>query len=261
MKFINLSSFNEAFSRFKGVRPFDHCVIDNFFLPGIAEKLEQEFLDYNNPKWFYYKNAIEDKKALNDWNQFPIFTYQIFRDLMSEKFVEILRKGMGCSIYPDQGLHGGGWHIHGPGGNLNPHLDYSIHPKVGLLRKINIIIYVSSGMRPEYGGHLGLWEQSTMENGPGRLVSEIEPKFNRAVMFDTTQNSWHGMSRGLIQPEGIYRKSLAIYYLTDSLEGGDNRERALFAPREEQKADLAVKELIKIRADSNNYYQAYNRDK
>jgi hypothetical protein len=178
---------------------------------------------------------------------------------MSEEFVEILRDGMGCNIYTDQGSHGGGWHMHGSGGNLNPHLDYSIHPKAGLLRKINIIMYMSSSLRPEHGGHLGLWEHSEAEKGPGELVSEIEPKFNRAVMFDTTQNSWHGMSRGLTQPEGIYRKSLAIYYLTDPAEGVDQRERALFAPREEQKGDVGVEELIKIRADSKQYHQAYKK--
>jgi len=32
--------------------------------------------------------------------------------------------------------------MHAAGGNLNPHLDYSIHPKMGLQRKLNVIIYL-----------------------------------------------------------------------------------------------------------------------
>lgn len=259
MQFINVESFKKSFSKFKGQVPFDHCVIDDFFLPGVAERLENEFLDYENAKWFYYKNAIEDKKALNDWNQFPALTYKVFCELMSKEFVEIISKGMGVNIYVDHGLHGGGWHMHGPGGNLNPHLDYSIHPKYELLRKVNIIMYMSSALRPEHGGHLGLWEHSINENGPGKLISEVVPKFNRAVMFDTTQNSWHGMSRPLTQPEGIYRKSLAIYYLTEPPTGTDPRERALFAPREDQKGDQNVTDLIKLRADSKTYSQAYKK--
>jgi hypothetical protein len=154
----------------------------------------------------------------------------------------------GAKLYSDQGLHGGGWHIHGTGGNLNPHLDYSIHPKLGLQRKLNVIVYVSSGLETRHGGHLGLWEHDPATNRPGKLVREIEPKFRRAVIFDTSQNSWHGMSRGLTQPEGIYRKSLATYFLCEPAKDSDPRGRALFAPREEQKGDAGIEDLIKARS-------------
>ena len=32
--------------------------------------------------------------------------------------------------------------MHGTGGNLNVHKDYSVHPKLGLRRKLNLI-YIS----------------------------------------------------------------------------------------------------------------------
>lgn len=260
MRHINAKAFESALNEFHGNTPFDHCVIDDFLTPGTAELIEKEFPEYEDSKWYHYKNAIEDKKALNDWNKFPITTYQVFGELMSDEFVDIIRKKLEAPIFVDHGLHGGGWHIHGSGGNLNPHLDYSIHPKMGLLRKLNIIIYVSSTLRPEHGGHLGLWSHGVDEDGPAKLVKEVEPKFNRAVIFDTTQNSWHGMSRPLTQPEGIYRKSLAIYYLTTPPAGVDPRQRALFAPRDEQKGDQEVSDLIKMRADPTNYHKAYKKD-
>jgi hypothetical protein len=117
-----------------------------------------------------------------------------------------------------------------------------------LQRKLNIIVYISSALQPEHGGHLGLWEHDPVTGRPGRLMSEIAPKFRRAVIFDTTQNSWHGMSRGLTQPEGIYRKSLATYFLCEPAKDSDPRGRALFAPREEQKGDAGIEELIKARS-------------
>ena len=40
----------------------------------------------------------------------------------------------------DYGLHGGGVHMHKTGDYLNVHLDYDIHPKVPMQRKLNIII-------------------------------------------------------------------------------------------------------------------------
>lgn len=259
MEYVEINNFKKAFANFKGRLPFDHCVVDDFFKPGVAEILEAEFLEYENPKWFYYKNAIEDKKALNDWNQFPINTYKVFCELMSPEFVKILEEGMGARIYVDHGLHGGGWHMHGTGGNLNPHLDYSIHPKMSKLRKLNIIMYLSKDLKEEHGGHLGLYDHDPDKNEPGALRNEIQPKFNRAAMFDTTQNSWHGMSRPLTQPEGIYRKSLAIYYLTDITTGVDSRQRALFAPRDEQKNNNEITELIRIRSDSKRFSEVYRK--
>ena len=258
---INLETLCSSLGSFRGQIPFDHCVIDGFLDQTVATAIEAEFLDYNDPKWFYYKNAIEDKKALNDWNAFPALTYRLFRELISESFISKISDAIGIPLYPDPGLHGGGWHIHAPGGNLNPHYDYSIHPKIGLQRKINIIVYLSSDLKEDHGGHLGLWKHDSLNNAPGDLIKIIRPAFNRAVIFDTTQNSWHGMCKPLVQPDGIYRKSLAVYYLTDPPCDADLRERALFAPREDQRGDSKIEELIKRRADSKDFSTAYRTDK
>lgn len=252
---INWVNFEKALLSYGDKPPFDHCIVDDFFQLETAEALATEFPSYDSPKWFTYKNAIEDKKALNDWNAFPPLTYQAFNSFYSDRMISTLEELLGAKIFPDHGLHGGGWHMHGTGGNLNPHLDYSIHPKILKERKLNIIVYLSKEMRPEYGGHLGLW---TDENDqPGALVAEVEPRFNRAVLFDTTQKSWHGMSRGLSQPEGIYRKSLAVYYMREPAVDAPDRGRALFAPRQEQKGDVAVEELIKKRSSVGQSAEVY----
>jgi Rps23 Pro-64 3,4-dihydroxylase Tpa1-like proline 4-hydroxylase len=245
---INYNALASAFAGFGQGQPFSHCVVDDFVPEELSSQLESEFLLYDSPKWFVYKNKIEDKKALNDWNMFPSATYKYFQFLNTAEFVSLLSGLVGKKLTSDQGLHGGGWHVHGPGGNLNPHLDYSLHPKLGLQRKLNIILYISSELKAQHGGHLGFWEHDPVTNRPGKLVREIEPKFRRAVIFDTSQNSWHGMSRALTQPEGIYRKSLATYFLCEPAQDSDARGRALYAPREDQKGDAAIEELIKARA-------------
>jgi len=257
---IAIESLKRALNSFIGNTPFDHCVIDDFFDPEVAAQLSQEFLSYDSPRWFTYKNPIEDKKALNDWNAYPPLTYQVLALLQSPAVVGVIEEALGKKIYIDHGLHGGGWHIHGPGGNLNPHLDYSIHPKLRLQRMLNLIIYLSPEMRAEYGGHLGLWAHDEKTNHLGQLVSEIEPKFNRAILFNTMQNSWHGLSRPLTQPEGIYRKSLAIYYLCDPEKDANQRNRALFAPRESQKDDPRVAEIVRLRSDVTTSERVYRMD-
>ena len=68
-------------------KPFDHCVIKNFYL---ATELENEFLEYDHPDWYEYNNPLELKKTTNNWNHFKSKTYQVFRYLNSAPFVNFL---------------------------------------------------------------------------------------------------------------------------------------------------------------------------
>jgi hypothetical protein len=235
--------------------PFDHWVMDNFFPEEMAIALSDEFPDYSSSKYHHYSNAIEEKKTLNNWNQLPTKLYQVSSFLNSPLFVTYLSKLTHTTIQSDPGLHGGGLHIHKCGGKLNPHLDYSLHPKLGLQRKLNLIIYLSQDIKPEYGGHLGLWEGN--QEGPTTLIKEVFPQFNRAVLFDTTQCSWHGISKALQLPEGSYRKSLAIYYLCEPQKDAATNTRAKFAPVGAQKNDKAVLQLIKERQNEATVAKSY----
>lgn len=255
---FNVGNIQSALRTFRGAAPFDHCIVEDFFEQDVAWKLSEEFPPYESNDWYFYSNSIEHKKALNSWEKFPKITYQAFTLLQSRQITQLLEDALGEEIYVDHGLNGGGWHIHGTGGNLNPHLDYSIHPKMNLERVLNIIVYLSPDLRPEHGGHLGLWGHDDKRKSPGELMKEVEPRFNRAIIFNTTQNSWHGMSRKLNVPEGVYRKSLAIYYMRNPADGAEQRGRALFAPREEQQGDEVVLETIRLRssvATSSNVYR------
>jgi hypothetical protein len=85
--------------------------------------------------------------------------------------------------------------------------------------------------------------------GPGALAKSVEPRFNRAVLFDTTQQSWHGLPEPIACPLGQVRKSLAVYYLTDPPVAREaQRTRALFAPAPDQAGDAEVLSLIERRA-------------
>jgi hypothetical protein len=79
---------------------------------------------------------------------------------------------------------------------------------------------------------------------------------NRAGIFDTTQNSCHDTSQKLKIPKGIFRKSLAIYYLTESKQA-QSHQRALYSVRVNQKNDKKFLKSIKLRQDSQRYAKAY----
>ena len=232
---------------FEQAQPFSHVVIDDFFLPEIAEALETDIPPFNHPSWSEYSNPIEEKRALNHWDRFPPTTYRVFSHLNSG-FLSSLAELTGMEgLLADPGLHGGGWHLHGRGGKLNVHLDYSVHPKLHLERRLNLIVYLAQGWDPAWGGALGLWTHDEQNEHPGDLVNAVDCRFNRAVIFDTTY-SWHGLPEPLTCPPGVYRKSIATYYLTPVREGASSRGKALFAPHGAQADDEAVLKLIRERA-------------
>jgi hypothetical protein len=225
--------------------PFDHLVVDNFFTDSVAYKLAEQF-PVSADFWHQYNNKIENKKVCNQWDKFPKETYQAFWDLCSTPIVECLSEKFNTNLIPDIGLNGGGWHLHGSGGKLNIHKDYSSHPKLNFQRKLNIIIYLSEIWQKDWNGHLELW--SDHDGQPKECKKIIEIKFNRAVIFDTTQNSWHGLPETINCPKDTYRKSLAVYYLCEKTEKTDTRSRALFAPYKEQSRDEDILKLIKERS-------------
>jgi len=228
--------------------PFDYLIIDNFLEKDQAKNISQEFPSFNSDIWYCYNNPLENKKSCNNWYQFGTETYKTLLYLNSPEFIKKLQDLTGIpKLYPDIGLHGGGLHIHGRGGKLNVHLDYSIHPKLKLQRKLNLIIYLTEDWNSEWSGGLELWSHNEETKKPDKKEVVIENIFNRAILFDTTQNSWHGFPKPLTCPEDTYRKSLAVYYLTDPPEGTDPRPRALYAPTKEQENNPEILNLIEER--------------
>lgn len=207
--------------------PFDYWVIDNFAPIDVTKQLSSEFMDYNYPKWYYYNNPLENKKTCSNWGEFPPKTYEFFMHLASSSVINQIRELTGIkNLYPDIGLHGAGWHIHETGGKLNVHLDYSLHPKLNMQRKLNLIYYLTEDWNPSWGGGLEFWTHDPINKKPKDKRVVVENVFNRAVLFDTTQNSWHGFPEPLTCPQNVYRKSIAFYYLTDPTLDAHTRKRA-----------------------------------
>lgn len=225
-------------------------VIDNFLDEEIAEKISNEFPDYYSDFWVNYNNPVENKKLTPSWSKFGATSYKTLFNFCTPSFTNYLRELMGIEkLYPDYGLHGGGYHIHKNGGKLNLHRDYSIHPKLKLRRRLNLIIFLSQDWNPEWGGALELWSNDLENNKPKDKVVEIECLFNRAVVFDTVAPYWHGLPTPINCPEDKFRKTIAMYYLDDPKEETEERYRALFAPSEEQQGDEEVLNFIEKRSE------------
>jgi len=255
---IRSINWENVWQSFSSGFPYKHVVIDNFFLPEIADKLESEFPDPTSTEMVIYNNPLENKFSLNKWNDFPSCTYRTFSMFGSDNFLQNMRNLAEMhDLTFDYGLHGGGWHMHGNGGNLNVHLDYNLHPKMNEQRKLNIIVYLTKDWKKEWGGGLELWK-GNMDDTPF-WAKTVDNVFNRAIIFDTTQNSWHGLPDPIQCPKGVYRKSIAAYFLCPAPAETDQRGRALFIPRDKQNNDSELQEIIRKRADINTSAEVYRK--
>jgi Rps23 Pro-64 3,4-dihydroxylase Tpa1-like proline 4-hydroxylase len=248
MKIINDFDWDFLRSKFETAEPFNHVVIDNFFTDEVARNIFKDMPGYDSDLDAKYDNAIEKKRTVQNWTKFSKNIYTAMTELVSQEFTKHLRYMTNePELVADFGLSGGGIHLHQSGDYLNVHLDYDIHPKLDMKRKLNIIVYLNPNWKEEWGGNLGMWSHDSITSQPKELISSYAPIFNRAIVFDTTQNSWHGVTEGITAPDGEYRKSLALYYLIPTTDLDNKRQKALFVPRQEQKGDKEVEDFIKTR--------------
>lgn len=241
-------------AEFAAAAPVPHVVIDSFFTEPFARQLRDAFPASDAPLWHVYANPLERKRACSDTARMPAALREAVTALCGPWIVDAVRRITG--LLPGDGLqadpfcHGGGLHSSGAGDKLDLHLDYSIHPRSGLERRFNLIVYLTAAdWRDEYGGALELWGASPADASvPGARGACIVPAFNRAVLFSTTAPSFHGFPKPLGCPPARRRDSLALYYLTPPRPGAPERSKALYVAAPGDARDEALDRLRTVRA-------------
>ncbi len=214
-----------------GARPFEHAVFDDFLPEAVVDEVLAEFPAPAQGDWMAYESENERKLASRGDAEMGPATLHLLSELNSAAFLDFLEQLTGISgLVPDPHFEGGGMHQIVAGGHLNVHVDFNRHPRTGLQRRLNVLLYLNRGWKEEYGGALELWSAEER-----RCEKRILPLFNRLVVFSTTERSYHGHPEPLSCPEGETRKSLALYYYSLSPQGpnGDRpgAHNTLFMPR------------------------------
>lgn len=202
---------NSAHAAYIDAKPFPHVVFDNFFNPELIDLVLAEFPKPNAIRWQSFDNAAEIKLASAAEASFGPATRLLMYHLNSITFLEFLSQVTGISnLISDPGFEGGGLHQIVRGGKLGVHADFNKHRAYNLDRRLNLLLYLNNDWREEYGGHLELWDRQ-ME----KCQAKVLPIFNRVMIFGTTDFTYHGHPDPLQCPEGMTRKSLALYYFSN----------------------------------------------
>lgn len=193
--------------------PFPHIVLENFLPPelvrGLIEHFPQEKLASDVVFDAGYAGHHKRQILPADCDDFCRRTFDFFN---SQPFLEFL-EGLSAidGLLPDPYFVGGGFHEIGRGGKLGIHADFRINNRLHLSRRMNVILYLNENWRDEYNGSLELWSRDMKER-----VKSVAPVINRCVIFNTDADSYHGHPDPLTTPEGVLRRSVALYYYTAS---------------------------------------------
>lgn len=194
---------------YQTAEPFPHIVIDGLFDDVVLDRVLDQFPAPAEMKWARFDNPQEKKLGYYYETSTISPVIRDFLDAMNGfemlLFLESLTGIAG--LIPDPYFGGGGLHQIEAGGFLKIHVDFNVHPKLKLDRRLNLLLYLNKDWREEYGGHLELWD-STMKT----CRKKILPLFNRTVVFSTTDRSFHGHPHPLTPPPGRTRKSVSLYY-------------------------------------------------
>jgi len=197
---------------FGAARPYPHVVVDEFLREDAARELARVFPGPADPvAWDHYAApGLEVKLGCGREERLPAPIRHAIHELNSGPFIRFLEELTGIDhLLPDPHLSGGGIHLSRQGGHLGVHADFNWHEKLQAHRRLNLLIYLTPDWRREYGGELELWSC----DGTKREQT-VEPLFNRAILFTTRSDTFHGHPNPWAAPDGIYRQSIALYYYT-----------------------------------------------
>ena len=193
-------------------RPFPHFCIDNFLKPEFAREVLQCFPDIAtaNQIGVSRPSVNETKKVqITDSKRFGPALQKLNELLASKEFLDFMSYVMDIpNLVADAELIGGGLHQTGSRGLLDVHVDFNYIKDRALHRRMNILIYLNEGWKPEWGGEIELWDENVRVRHQAFL-----PIFNRCVVFETNEISFHGVTAVTCPPD-VVRRSFAAYYYT-----------------------------------------------
>ena len=191
-------------NKFNRSTPFKHIVIDNFLETDLAKNIADSFPTMDSMKT-KYKGLNENKAEDSSFENFSESIQELNYFINSAYFTEWI-----CSITGIEGLIsindrlGAGLHQGGNNSFLDIHIDYNIHPVKKLHRKLNLIIFFNEEWQTGWGGLLELWDKRN-------CFEKITPTFNRMVLFECSEISYHGYDF-ISCAENITRRSYYHYF-------------------------------------------------
>lgn len=213
--------------------PYPYIYQDNFLDSDNAKQIQEEILNMFPALFSRYDNPFEQKYFLKEKENLPPHLTKLFEYLTSKPFLDHISEIIGIPVYNDTTKQYLGIHIFENGDKLNIHVDAGLHPILKIKKQATFGLYLSKNWKTEYNGKFEIWEGTNASQNEAeiiRKVDELEPVFNRAVLFTCNDYSWHGCPVEVKAPSEAKRIFLTISYLSNDTTQLNKRMRAFFVP-------------------------------
>ena len=200
---------------FQTAQPFKHVCIDHFFTNQAAEASLRDFPPFDREFAVNEFGEYGGKAVVSNIQQISAFYAKLYNYLMSREFLDAMSAITGIdSLHGDPALYGGGTHENINGQELDVHVDFNFQLEGGFHRRANLLLYLNREWDPVWGGAIELHSDPRRPD-----LDEFKPFnviFNRAVIFETNESSWHGFRKIELPPERVHLscKCLSIYLYT-----------------------------------------------
>jgi hypothetical protein len=201
---------------FKSATPFPNFFLEHFFTEEFCRNILSEFPRFEDGDCLNELGLPGNKSSNKNFKSIGE-SYKLFDKLISSDiFLEDLSRLTGIEgLQYDSSYFGGGTHENRNFQNMASHIDYNYHPDTKKHRRINIIIYLNKVWDESWGGNLQL-HSNPWKPAEDNIIT-LGCLLNNAVIFETSERSWHGFSEVFIPANSpiTSRKSLALYFYTD----------------------------------------------
>ena len=235
MEHLNPLDVDALAKQFRAAEPFPHLVLENFLEPAFARAVAASYPDFESASQVGLQFAkVNERRKVQvcDSKLFPEPVRQLADLLNGPAFLTMLSRVTGIpNLLADETFGGGGIHETAAGGWLDVHVDFNYFEEREWHRRLNLLVFLNEQWPESWGGPLELWDEKVK-----RCHRSVLPVLNRAVVFETSQISYHGVQR-ITCPEGVQRKSFAAYYYTREAPAGWDgaKHSTIFRARPEER--------------------------
>lgn len=201
--------------QFLSARPFSHCIIEDFLADGFAQMLHDGFPTFERGNSLNEEGMPAGKSVVERMHSLGGDYARLDRCVQSPAFLDLIGRITGIpDLLYDPSYFGGGTHENRDGQSLDNHIDFNYHPGTGWHRRLNLIVYLNPEWEEGWGGALEL-HRDPYDPDADHVVG-VAPLFNRCVIFETTEHSWHGFPKIELPADkaALSRKSVALYFYT-----------------------------------------------
>lgn len=211
---------------YQSAEPYNHICIDNFLPEAVLDKVLADIEALPQAEEGYDR-AQERLKTSYNPERLATYTRNLFHAFNSRPFIAFLEKMTGIDgLIADPYYAGAGIHRTETGGHLDIHADFNFHKKLGVERRLNVLIYLNRGWQEDWGGSFEIWDKAMTKK-----EASFIPIFNRMVCFSTGSDTFHGNPEPVNHPDGEPRLSIALYYYTATWGASRKSHTTLFKPR------------------------------